>query len=149
MTSFFGPEIPAPFCVVSEQDFTEESFTDMVKYNQYRHNSMNHWNDCDRLDSVNFENQFCTLIAKYLEIDCNDDVLYMKASGDKDLSSDTVLCSNIFNQTNSFAKDWPKIIQKRFCVLKPIDVCEICKNTEADADLDKMDKSQQVCKFDV
>jgi hypothetical protein len=143
MTSFFGPEIPAPFCVVSEQDFTEESFNDMLKYNEFRHKSMNKWNDYDRMDSINFEHQFCDLIGKYLEIDCNDDVLYMKAKGDKDLSSDTELCQNIFNQTNSFAKDWPRIIQKKFCVLKPIDVCEVRKNVEADADLDRLDKSSQ------
>lgn len=121
MTSFFGPEIPAPFCVVSEKHL-ENKLDDLFRDNDYRQATKNQWNDTDRYDSRFFEKQFCDLISKYLEIDCNDDILFIKAYGDKDLVKGD---NKIFNQANRFAEEWPEIIAKKFCLLKGVDVAEI------------------------
>jgi hypothetical protein len=43
MTSFFGPEIPAPFCVVSEKHL-ENKLDDLFRDNDYRQATKNQWN---------------------------------------------------------------------------------------------------------
>ncbi len=104
MASFF-PE--TPYCVISEKTLRN---SDKSPFNL----SSNLYNS--HLDEINREyqeKQYNYLIDKYLDIDCDDDVLFMSPSGDRDIDSKF-----------SF-KNFPGLIEKRFALLKPIDSCEV------------------------
>ena len=65
------------------------------------------------------EYQYNQLIDKYLDIDCDDQVLFMSPKGDANSNQ-----MEILNSKFSF-QSFPKLIEKRFCLLEPIDSCQV------------------------
>lgn len=59
------------------------------------------------------ETQFNHLIDKYLDVDCDDDILFMTPLGDNDTDDKFSL------------RTLPRLIEKKFCLLKKIDSCEV------------------------
>ena len=111
--TFFGPETPAPFAVISEayfQDAIDLFDSDLV--------SDTHSEAIDDYD-VNL----CNIIKNYLDIDCMDDVLFVKCVNKDDVTDfkgDWCMASNA-----KIIKNWPKIFEKKFSLVKPIHMCQI------------------------
>ena len=136
MTSFFGPEIPVPFCVASEKHLVE-NLSKLLDDNRELIASKirtEGWTENDYVDSNAYETAFCTTVDKYLEIGCHESVLYIKAKGDDmDDSSPSSSSSSSSENESMYTrllsslsnKDWPRIMEKKFCLLKPVDLLEI------------------------
>jgi hypothetical protein len=129
MTSFFGPETPRPFCIVSEQQM-KYSLDKIFKDNELKHDfkrKTGEWSELDYFSSKDYENKVCYAINKYLDIDCLDQILYIRAKGDEDpktnnLSGET---SYVDLYSNHGVKDWSKIFEDKYALIKPVDVGEI------------------------
>lgn len=125
MTSF-GPETPTPFCVTSEKQL-KETINTLFEDNQIRHHikyNSGRWNALDFYDAIGYEHNFCMAINKYLDIDCTDQVLYIRAKGDEDPEENDKNINPNY-KSNSLIKNWPMILEEKFCLYKKVDVCEL------------------------
>lgn len=61
---------------------------------------------------LNYEEQLCNLLNKYLDINCDDDILILKPADNDDLMGD-------------YESDWANIIEKKFALTKKITIGEI------------------------
>ncbi len=104
MASFF-PE--TPHCVVSEKKLRNPLKCPLELSNNLYNRQL------EEINREYQEEQYNHLIDKYLDIDCDDDVLFMCPSGDKQTDAKF-----------SF-QNFPGLIEKRFALLKPIDSCEV------------------------
>ena len=113
--TFFGPETPRPFSVISEhyfQDILDQFDTDLVESSQ-----------SDLLND--YDINLCDLIKSYLDIDCNHDVLFVKCINNDYIGGFTELTRN-----EKTIKNWPKIFEKKFCLVKPIHMCQISQSDD-------------------
>ncbi|RNA01394.1 hypothetical protein BpHYR1_007795 [Brachionus plicatilis] len=142
----FGPETPTPFCVKSEQ-YMRQSYRKIFEQCEaklFRKAKNPEWNAVDAADAAEYEKQFCQSINKFLDIDCTDSVLYMRAKGD----DDTTLGSG--QTMKSYVKNWPLIIEENFCLSKKIDVCQTRLLNSWEKNYDEMDfefKPGYACEF--
>jgi hypothetical protein len=121
MSSHFAPECPVPFCVQSEQKLIHDPDS-LIRHNQMREylkTRIGRWNEQDYFDRKDEQKQLFFAINKYLDIDWTDEILYLNATVD-----DTYT-------------DWPLVIEHKFCLAKPIDVCHL--------KLNRKDKSKYEC----
>lgn len=61
---------------------------------------------------TNYEEQLCGLLNKYLDINCDDDILFLKPADSDDLMG-------------NYESDWLKIIEKKYALTKSITIGEI------------------------
>ena len=113
--AYFRPE-NTPNCVLSEQRllnsnrcFTRKSASRKPKFDSPLYNANKEYQ----------ENQFNYLIDKYLDVDCDDDILFMTPVGDKETDDKFSL------------RTLPKLIEKKFCLLKKIESCEVAPREHA------------------
>lgn len=100
-------EVEPPLCVQSEQDVltNPERLTRcgiiewyLKEFGEYC------WNKEDFLERVKSDRQFYFMVNKYLDIDCEDEILYLDSAYD------------------DVYADWPQVIQNKFCLCHPVDV---------------------------
>ena len=122
MTSFFGPEVPEPFCVTSERHISSSLDQIMARgeYKALRKKYEKRYNEIEHHSAVKYEKDLCSIINKYLEIDCDHDVLFMRCEGDETAKEDG---QEDLNDPYTF--DWPAIIARKFCLTKSVDQCVI------------------------
>jgi hypothetical protein len=112
MATYFGPEKPTPFCVLSEQNL-RKSLNHLLNENINGNKTKSRYiND---LNKTHQENQFYHLVNKYFDIDCDDDILFFRPFDDVRKESASY---------DSF-QNWPLLIEQKFSLLKPLDICEI------------------------
>ncbi|CAF0810281.1 unnamed protein product [Brachionus calyciflorus] len=142
----FGPETPTPFCVSSEKQM-RKSYKKLFEHceeKMFKKAHSSEWNAIDATDSLEYEKKFCQSINKFLDIDCTDSLLFIRAKGDDDLRLGSSLTMN------SYVKNWPLIIEENFCLSKKIDICEIRFLNEWEKRRDEMDfefKPSYKCDF--
>ena len=130
MTSFFGPEISTPYCVMSERDM-HKSMNNTFHANKTKHDmkrANGEWSELDYISSMDYENKVCHTVCKYLDIDCFDKILYIRARGDEDPRTNAAEqneTSYFDKYSNSTVKDWPKIFEDNYSLVKPVDVAEV------------------------
>jgi hypothetical protein len=135
MSAFFGPEIPVPHCINSERDMRKD-LDGIFGYNEQRLNERRkagEWSQLDYYSSMDYENKMCHAVSKYLDIGCNDEILYIRARGDEDPSTNKIASgdtSYVDIYSNTVVKDWPKIFHEQFALVKHIDVCEVSVNEQ-------------------
>lgn len=130
----FGPETPTPFCVKSEQ-YMRQSYHKIFEHCEeklFKKANRPQWNAFDAADATEYEKQFCQSINKFLDIDCTDSVLYIRAEGD----DDTTLSSGL--TMKSYIKNWPLVIEENFCLSTKVDVCQIRLLKTTEKTYDKM-----------
>ena len=112
--TFFGPETPKPWCAISEEYFQEKIDvfdSDLVSDSQ-----------TDAIDD--YDVNLCNIIKKYLDIDCMDNILFVKCVN-KDHVVDDFHGDSYLASKGKIIKNWPKIFEKKFCLVKPIQMCQI------------------------
>jgi hypothetical protein len=117
--TFFGPEAPKPWCAISEKYFEEKIDlldSDLASDSQ-----------SDAIDD--YDVNLCNTIKKYLDIDCMDDVLFVKCIN-KDNVVDNFYGDSYLASKGKIIKNWPKIFEKKFCLVKPIHMCQISCSDE-------------------
>lgn len=147
MTSFFGPERPLPLCVASEWEM-RKSIDSLMRQSEdraIRRRNTVRYNEIEHRASANYERDLCTIISKYLEIDCNDDILFMRCLGDEmpidELDrTDTVSKASFLNDPYTY--NWPDIIEKKFCLLKSVDQCIISQRASYSPVVKQKNKAQ-------
>jgi hypothetical protein len=133
MSSFFGPETPIPYCISSERSM-KAGIDPMFRSNERKLNEKRkacEWSQLDYYSSMDYENKVCHAINKYLEIDCFDEILYIRASGDEDPLKNPNPdgeTSYVDMYSNTAIKDWPKIFYDKYSLVKPVDVVEVSIN---------------------
>lgn len=110
MTFRFGPDTVAPLCVQSEQEvltnpqlltkccLVETCLKTLGGYFSTTLSSE------EIRDLVEAETKFYFTVNKYLDVDCNDEILFLDAS------------------IEDFYSIWPAVIEYKFCLSKPVDV---------------------------
>ena len=143
MSSYFGPEIPTPSCVVTEKHLNGV-IDDMFEDNKTRHEIKElkcEYNETDADNLLNYEKTFTAIINKYLDIDCNDDILFIKPY-------DTENSWSHYDYTSQL-QNWPKIIERKFCLLKPLDICDVKLVENIKKNTDELYPSEEEAKFEL
>lgn len=99
--TFFGPEKPTPFSVLSERRVIDSLLTldDDIKEAS--------------LDG--YDENICHLMNKYLDIDCSDRILLIENGSN---SEDELKFSSI-------VKTWPRNFERQFCLVYPVHFLEL------------------------
>jgi hypothetical protein len=131
MTSYFCPEVPTPFCVLTEKEIsrTLETILNPVNTSPKIPSFLHDSNDKHLFSLPNedfrgfkYEDQFCRLVEKYLDINCHDHVLFIQAKGEQDCMSTSL---NAFDQSQVRKIEWNKVLEYKFCLLEKVDVFEM------------------------
>lgn len=117
MASYFSE---TPYCVISEKNMRNSIHT-TGKFLATDSQSNKHSSLAAANKSI-LETQYNDLMDKYLDIDCDDDILFMSPLGDKNTES------------NFSFQNFPKLLEKKFCLLKPVDSCEISLRENSPSD---------------
>jgi hypothetical protein len=121
--SFFGPETPRPFSVITEEALAAD-----------RHLQMQTLVDENSVYSRDYDASVCDLINEYLDIDCSDEVLLVKSAN--------------FERDSKYreaVKNWPRVLAKKFCLTKSVHICFLVDSNEYE--FHEMDKDFNLTKI--
>lgn len=140
--TFFGPETPRPFSVISEEYFIENV--------DYFDNNLIDSTEQNVNFLYDYDINLCKLINNYLNVDCNDDILFIKCvnndnfdnDNEYDIESSNTSMSSDLNAAVRLRtiKNWPKIFEQQFCLIKPIHMCQISRSEKDDENVYKFYK---------
>jgi hypothetical protein len=113
MSTFFGAEVPTPFCVVTEQ-YLKESVPNIFHDAKKRHDSIpKNVFESNELES-NYEEELYSILNKYLDINCDDDILILVPMENDDLMG-------------NYESNWSKIIEKKYVLTKSVTIGTVKK----------------------
>jgi hypothetical protein len=110
--TFFGPENPTPFCVVTENEILDHHENDSLLTSLQTRPKSNS-NRYSFEPTNKYDQEFSQILDKHLEIECRDEILFILSDGD----------DGSFRSHKRSLQNWPKLIEKEYCLLKPIDQC--------------------------